>query len=153
LVQAITADFPCFRDEATYNGHPVFFYKRAQILVADLYAAFTIGKKKLLNIHNVGELTMFADYRVPQILHHEGVLHYSEKLERKISNSTILPHGSLYEIEIRAATIESVELIKDVLHSTGMITNSIYIDWLLWQKGEEMRDKMLPPHRTISIFY
>eukprot|EP01083_Nonionella_stella_P091494 255835_1 len=40
LVEMVTAEFPGFRDQATYKGHQIFFYKRAQILVGDLFAAF-----------------------------------------------------------------------------------------------------------------
>lgn len=32
--------FDCFRDEATFDGRKVRFLKRAQIFVADLWAAF-----------------------------------------------------------------------------------------------------------------
>ncbi len=39
LVRRIAKDFTGFRDEAIYDGEQVFFYKRAQILVADLYGA------------------------------------------------------------------------------------------------------------------
>lgn len=39
LVRQIAKDFTGFRDEAIYDGEQVFFYKRAQILVADLYGA------------------------------------------------------------------------------------------------------------------
>ena len=41
LVRQIAMDFTGFRDEAIYNGEQVFFYKRAQILVADLYGALS----------------------------------------------------------------------------------------------------------------
>jgi hypothetical protein len=26
-------------------------------------------------------------------------------------------------------------------------------DWLLWQMGEDMKDSILPHHRTLSIYY
>ena len=38
-------DFVGFRDTAIYNGYLVHFYKRAQILVGDLWAAY--GKNLL----------------------------------------------------------------------------------------------------------
>ena len=65
-----------FEIDARYKGRLVHFYKRAQILVADLWAAF--GCQTAVNGHfasfaDVGRLTMFADYRVPQILRHVGV--------------------------------------------------------------------------------
>lgn len=41
LVRQIAMDFTGFRDEAIFNGEQVFFYKRAQILVADLYGALS----------------------------------------------------------------------------------------------------------------
>ena len=60
----------------------VFFYKRAQIFVADIHGAFTgqgLGK-----FHDVGLLTMFADYRVPVVLQVAGVLQYSPSLDSKV---------------------------------------------------------------------
>ena len=56
--------FTGFRDQAIYNGNQVMFYKRAQILCADLIGAYSDIKAER-NIENGHELTMFADYRVP----------------------------------------------------------------------------------------
>ena len=59
-----------------HKGRLVHFYKRAQILVADLWAAFgcqTADNGHFASFVDVGKLTMFADYRVPQILRHVGV--------------------------------------------------------------------------------
>jgi hypothetical protein len=39
LVRRIVQLFTGFRDEAIYKGSQIFFYKRAQILVADLIGA------------------------------------------------------------------------------------------------------------------
>eukprot|EP00355_Strombidium_rassoulzadegani_P007426 CAMPEP_0168619986 /NCGR_PEP_ID=MMETSP0449_2-20121227/6893_1 /TAXON_ID=1082188 /ORGANISM="Strombidium rassoulzadegani, Strain ras09" /LENGTH=47 /DNA_ID= /DNA_START= /DNA_END= /DNA_ORIENTATION= len=39
MVAKIVQEFSGFRDEAIYQGEQVFFYKRAQILVADLIGA------------------------------------------------------------------------------------------------------------------
>lgn len=36
LLRIVTDDFPCFRDEAEWNGVGVSIYKRAQILIGDL---------------------------------------------------------------------------------------------------------------------
>lgn len=51
-----------FRDHAVYRGRQVFFYKRAQILAADVWAAY--GRRES-NEHGVGfadmhRLTMFG---------------------------------------------------------------------------------------------
>lgn len=78
--------FPGFRDHSIYKGRQVFFYKRAQICVADIYGSF--GGKGLGEFEDIDHLTMFADYRVPQILYHMGVIDYSNELKKK-SNSFI----------------------------------------------------------------
>lgn len=40
LLKLITQEFPCFRDEADFNGKRVSILKRAQILVGDVYACY-----------------------------------------------------------------------------------------------------------------
>lgn len=50
--------FPCFRDEIGFEGKTIRFYKRAQILVADLWACFegeSYGK-----FDDIDTITMFA---------------------------------------------------------------------------------------------
>ena len=61
LVDLIIEKFPGFRDESIVKtGEQIFFYKRAQILVGDLYAAL---KSKDISLKNIEELTMFPDCR------------------------------------------------------------------------------------------
>lgn len=47
LVKALVNTFEGFRDQAIYKGRQVFFYKRAQILVADLVGAYDDYKSKV----------------------------------------------------------------------------------------------------------
>lgn len=66
LLKIIVDDFPCFRDEAVFHDQRVSIYKRAQILVGDVYACYRgegFGYFKDIN----ETITMFADYRVPQV--------------------------------------------------------------------------------------
>lgn len=69
LVRLMTAYFPSFRDESLYRGELIFFYKRAQIFVGDVWAAY--GKQvegtQPYSFTDMDQLTMFADYRVPQV--------------------------------------------------------------------------------------
>ena len=76
LVRELVCSFPGFRDQAIYHGHQVFFYKRAQILVADLVGAYS-DFGATVEWKNQQALTMFADYRVPQILREFNILSYS----------------------------------------------------------------------------
>jgi hypothetical protein len=58
LVNLLVKHFPSFRDETRFEGKRVRFLKRAQILVADLWAAFNgTGYGEL---DDIDHLTMFA---------------------------------------------------------------------------------------------
>ena len=163
LTKKIIDSFWCFRDQAIYNGEQIFFYKRAQILVSDIYLAYLdIKEAKKDNEENdiinftkesISQLTMFADYRVPQILRAKGIIKYDKHLSDLVDNKKELPHGSKEEIEIRAATIQSIEKIKNALKEKGIDVLSIECDVYLWEEGEKIKDQIEPHHRTISIFY
>lgn len=57
------------------------------------------------------------------------------------------------ELEIRAATIQAVEMIHQQMKSRGHQLQVIELDWLLWQIGEDNKQNLLPHHRTWSIYY
>jgi len=147
LVNLVTAAFPGFRDHTIYKGRQVFFYKRAQILVGDLWGAFEA--QQLGDFPDISSLTMFPDYRVPQILRHHQVLVYSSDLAAKVDAGAELPAGGPEEVEIRAATVQACDLLRV---SLGLGT-AVETDWLLWQVGEEAKDTVSPHHRTLSIYY
>lgn len=66
MLDILTTDFgPCFDDSSDYNGRKVYFFKRAQILIGDLWACF--GGQGLGRFDDIDTLTMFADNRVPQV--------------------------------------------------------------------------------------
>ncbi|CAI8056589.1 Queuosine salvage protein [Geodia barretti] len=107
LAHQLAASFPCFRDQATYDGQTVVFLKRAQIFPADLWNRF--GGTRYGEFRNIGDLTMFADYRVPQTLQYFGVLHYSKQLLSRLRDGVELPQGCTEEVEIRGCSIWAVE--------------------------------------------
>ena len=113
-----------------------------------------ISDAELINFgDSVSELTMFADYRVPQILREIKILHYNEELAKKIDNKEEISHGSCFEVELRAATIIAVEDIKAELAMKNKKVLSLEIDTYLWEEGEKIKEKIQPPHHTLSIFY
>jgi hypothetical protein len=118
----------------------------------------------------VSDLTMFADYRVPQLLHHLNVTVYPPPLQDLLRSLTPLAAGSPEEVSIRAASIVAVERIKDAIicnhadDARRVAINSVLIDFWLWEKAKkvdsgtdvitELRtSKLLPCHRTRSIWY
>ena len=94
LMAMLTAHFPGFRDHAVYNGEQIFLLKRAQIFAGDIWGSF--GGDGLGEFHDIGQLTMFADYRVPQILRHFNILHYANPLQEKVIPCIILVIDSLF---------------------------------------------------------
>ncbi|RJE23986.1 hypothetical protein PHISCL_03692 [Aspergillus sclerotialis] len=110
LVNLLAESFSCFRDETAFQGRRVRMYKRAQILIADLWACF--NGESYGEFHDIDKITMFADYRIPQMLHELGCLRYSPPLESHIRDLKPIPSGSSWEVELRATSIWCVELIK-----------------------------------------
>lgn len=151
LARLLAERLSSFRDVAEYMGHEVFFYKRAQIFAADLYGAF--DGKGWGSLMDMGKLTAFADYKLPQVLRHLGVLSYTQALAQAVDQKIPLETGSPEEVEIRANTIWAVELIRRELEQLGTELMAFEIDWILWNMGQAKEFKVRPYHRTVTIFY
>jgi hypothetical protein len=151
LVGLLVENLPSFKDSAEYYGTKIYFYKRAQIFAADLYGAF--DGKAWGNFKDIDQLTAFADYKLPQVLRHVGILQYSPSMEHTVDNGIFLEAGSPEEIEIRANTIWAVELIRQELTRMGKELRAFEIDWFLWNLGQERQFKAKPYHKTVTTFY
>jgi hypothetical protein len=151
LVQEVYGALTSFHDISLVNGHEARFLKRAQILVADLTGAFNgQGPGAFQDLHT---LTAFADYKVPQVLRQFGVLEYAPELAARIARHELLPPNSPEELEIRAATIWGVELLRQALLAHGRDLPSCQLDWALWQAGQSLPASAEPYHRTLTVFY
>lgn len=156
LLKLVTENFQCFRDEATYKNEKVGLYKRAQILVGDIWACFQ--NKGLGFFKDIEELTAFADYRVPQTLLLYGILKYNDDLLNKLKKNEVLENGTEEEVEIRGCTLQAVELLnKYATEKLGVgKINSVLIDHFLWnyrRKHAKVFEMGLPFHKTFSIYY
>ncbi|PRP77812.1 hypothetical protein PROFUN_07754 [Planoprotostelium fungivorum] len=136
----------------------VCLYKRAQILIADIWACF-LGQD-FGEFSDIDSITMFADYRVPQILVAFGVLNYSDSLMEDLRRGDLIPPGDPREVEIRGNSIMAVEMLREKMsaligsHRSHPL-NSIVIDFYLWDTAKSLGDKLnhIPIHRTLGIFY
>ena len=154
LVELVTGAFPNFRDHSIYRGRQVFLYKRAQILVGDLWGGF--NGEGLGEFTDVDKMTMFADYRVPVVLRQLGILEYSDVLSRIVEEKEEMEACSRFEVEIRACTVMAVEALRqEILKQTGERVALPPLDWWLWEKGEsDVRNGTAPPHHRVrTIFY
>jgi len=151
ILSKLIEGFSSFRDEARYFGKKIAFYKRAQILIGDLYSAFQ--GTGWGNLKNLDRLTVFADYKLPQILREYGILVYNKDLSEKIDKKNPILAGSPEEVEIRANTVWAGEMIRRALKERKINLLSIEIDWILWEKSHQKRLKFRPHHLTKTIFY
>ncbi|XP_030381742.1 queuosine salvage protein [Scaptodrosophila lebanonensis] len=162
LLQLIVDEFPCFRDQADYAGLRVNILKRAQILIGDLWACFR--GEGLGSFHDIGEITMFADYRVPQVLVHFNCLEYTPDLMEVLSSDTIMQNGDAMEVEIRGASIYITEQVKDAVRKvlekhhpevSRANVNSILMDHFLWdyRRAHAKELEYIPFHKVLSIYY
>lgn len=151
LLNGITENFPSFNDFAMYQGRPVFFHKRAQLLISDIYRRFK--EKRWGKLKNIDELTALADYKIPQILRKLKILEYSPELSEKVDNKIPILAGSQEEIEIRANTIWAIELMREEIKKKIPNIKAMDIDSYLWLQGQRKSPDDKPYHRTRTIFY
>jgi hypothetical protein len=151
LALLLAQEFSSFRDIAVYRDQEVRFFKRAQICVADLYGAFS--GKHWGAFTDLDKLTIFADYKLPQVLRHYGVLEYNPGLAARVDNQELLQAGGEEEVELRAATIWTCELLRrEMSYASGMDITAVEVDQLLWYLGQNSSE-MRPYHRTRTIYY
>ncbi|RFU81323.1 hypothetical protein TARUN_897 [Trichoderma arundinaceum] len=149
LVNLLARDFDCFRDEHPFEGrrNPIRIMKRAQIFVADVWACFE--GKSYGEFRDIDKITMFADYRVPQILSTLGALYIGPQIDAAIRDKKLIES---------ACSIWCVELIRREIQNAHPDThvNAILIDFFLYDTMKEMEaqgKETTPHHRTRSIWY
>jgi putative queuosine salvage protein len=133
LAATVAEAMPMFADPG--------FYKRAQILAADLALTGVTG------FGDLDELTIFADNLVPHVLRVDGVLAYDDELAALIDAGELLPPGRA-EREIRACAVTACEEIAAAL---GVPPRTL--DVWLWTRGQEPVYKARPRHRTRTVYY
>ena len=156
LTELVRSNLDSYRDQCDYNGKLVYFLKRAQILPADLHYGFYDEKGEVADactFTDIHQLTMFADYRVPQAITYLNLMHYDDFLMNLLKTNPHLEHGSELECEIRGCSIQAVEMLKKYINYPPL--NSVLIDFVLWpyakSHSEELKD--IPIHMTSSVFY
>ena len=151
LLESIIAEFNSFEDSALYEGKRIYFYKRAQLLVEDIYQTF--GGERYGKLINLDGFTACPDYKLPQSLRKLGIISYTKELSYKIDNLIQITKGSPEEIEIRANTIWAVEIIKEELKKLGREVPSAGINDHLWLMGQTKNPDDKPYHRTLTTTY
>lgn len=152
LAAELASHFACYRDERVYDGVRFPVLKRAQICASDIAGSFS-ARGGIGALKNADKLTCFADYKLPQLFHNDGVFAYDAELDRKIRNLEEIPENAEEEVEIRANTIVAVARIKAELAATGRDVSEREIDWLLWNESVKPGRLDVPHHRTVTTSY
>lgn len=146
IIELVIQNFPHFFDVVVLDKKEARFFKRAQLIASDL--------SHVLQRHNrilsrVDQIVTLADYRLPQMLEHFGVISYTPELEGRIIAHDEIATGSREEAEIRAATVWAIELLRQRMptHTTSEIDNT------LWLMAQPLRGILKPHHDTRTIFY
>jgi hypothetical protein len=79
--------------------------------VADIWACF--NGEDWGEFRDIDKITMFADYRVPQILATLGCIGYSPPLQALISKGDMIDSGSHFEMQLRGEhqTADTTDLL------------------------------------------
>jgi hypothetical protein len=138
------AGWTAFADVSEYEGGTVPFFKRAQLAAADL------DRAGVVQLADLDRLTAFADNLVPHVLRVDGLLQLYPALQAAIEAEQLLEHDSPAEVELRACTVHTVELLATA--TAGRLSSS-QLDHLLWNRGRAPGYKALPRPRCLTKAY
>ena len=147
LLDYIVSNFSYFKDESTYEGEIIYFYKRAQLIVSDILHV----RKMLENIQvDYSNLLGCADYKIPQVMNSLGMLDYDYNLEYKLATRVEIEEGDPMEVEIRANDLVVIDYIYEKLD--GKVCRMDINDYI-WLLGQDKSKINKNYHRTITIHY
>ena len=89
LLNTIISHFSNFRDISLYKDREIYFFKRAILLVGDLILNISSINQSVKNDDN---MTGCADYKIPQVLRHLGILEYSDDLATLVDEKKEIKH-------------------------------------------------------------
>ena len=115
------------------------FLKRAFLFIIEMNRRMGWFKE------DIAKIPIPADYQIPKMLNHYGVLGYTMSLRRKIWNHELIQSGSLMECEIRASAIKACKLIAEEAK-----VNMADVDTFLFANRKSCDE---PFHLTITTDY
>lgn len=142
---------PSWEDARVLRGERIRFLKRAQLAASMVYGR--LGGHAPAAFTDLDRLSVFADYRLPQLLRAAGVLELSPALAARIDAGELLKEGSEEEAEIRAVTVHLGERIRVALLPRFPGLTAIQVDHLLWRTAVQRQAELPPFHRCRTTAY
>ena len=151
LVDRLVDEFPRFRDVSLYDGHTIKFYKLPQLAIWFLYTS--LRKTGKFRLEDLETMSAFADYIVPVALRLLGMTSYSAELENAINSYRMIPHGSPWEVEIRAHCIYASALLAEEINQRRPPDRQIVIPQIDARLWTHYHTTWWPHHLTETIMY
>ena len=150
--------FESYQDYTWYGGRKIYFNKRAQLFPMMYHGRALSSQGKLTPIRDPENFGALADYEVPKILRHFGVLRYAAKLGKIVDTGIVLEKNGYVEIEIRAQTVNAMSILlnkvkeKRLLSGLPPITMA-ELDYVIWNMGRGQEFKLLRHHYVYTTAY
>lgn len=147
LLDYVVSNFSYFKDESTYDGETIYFYKRAQLIVSDILHVRSMVEGIEVDYSN---LLGCADYKIPQVMNSLGMLEYDYNVEYKLATKVEIEEGDPVEVEIRANDLVVIDYIYEKLD--GKVCRMDINDYI-WLLGQDKSKINKNYHRTRTIHY
>ena len=142
IIDKITLEFNMWSDEC----RSVRFDKRAKLFVAMLHGRLAQNSP----ITHINKLSCLADYQVPKVLEHFGILRYPSYIKEAISRQFIFSSGSNEEFQIRFQTIGAMQQMCDYINTKGNEICPLELDYYVWNLSRSIEG---PHHLTFTKAY
>lgn len=164
LVNVLVESFPnIFKDEYVVRGHPVCFYKKAQLVVSEIHMRFFRSSPGKYCFGDIDNLTAFVDNVVVAMMRRYGCVQCSPELDQCLTAEEPLLKGSEEEVALRSAALSGVELIVEVLREQQAreedndgerpINAQMVCNYLWGHLGKLGDNRLFPRHLTPSTSF
>lgn len=149
LVWDLVENFPdTFDDCYTVNDQHVCLYKKAQLVVGELYHRFHSEDPRFA-FADGRKLTAYIDNVVCASLRYKKVIVPCPELNEMIENNVEILKGSEDEVALRSAAMVGVEAVVNVTPLSSMD-----LDLYLWAAfGKAQKVRKFQRHATRTVFY
>ena len=162
LVNLFVSLFPLtFRDEYFLHNQRISFYKKAQLVVSEIYLRFSTSSSSPPEISekflfpDINELTGFVDNVVVAMLRRYEMIQCAEELSTKISQEKEIEKGSEEEIALRSCGVHAIEVLVSSLNERHerKVNSQLVCNWLWGGLGKKGENRKYPRHLTPSTSY
>jgi len=150
LVWNLVETFPeTFDDCYTVGDQRVCFYKKAQLVVGEIYHRFRQEDERF-RFSDGDKLTAYIDNVICASLRYKKVIVPCQKLEEAIEGGTEILSGSEDEVALRSAAMVGVEYVAS---ATGILSPAELGNYLWAGLGKTPQVRKFQRHATKTVFY